>query len=86
MTSKLGGQPLLPLHDKSGNTTPAWAGWFSTSHQILQAVSSSGSTAARPTANLYIGQPWFDVSLGLPVYVKAIGPPAAWVKADGSSA
>ena len=63
MTSPLGGLPRPPLTLDS----QAWAGWFSTVQKILQAVSSSGPSTSRPTTNLYIGQLWFDTTLGYPV-------------------
>jgi len=80
MSSPLGAQPRPPL-DLS---QPAWAGWFSTVQKILFATSSSGPTTARPTANLYVGQFWFDTTLGLPVWVKTTGASPVWVNASGT--
>jgi hypothetical protein len=82
MSSPLGGLPLPPL----SLSAAAWAGWFSTVQQILQATSSSGPTTARPTTNVYVGQFWYDTSLGLPVWVDTIGPPIVWHNAAGAPA
>jgi hypothetical protein len=49
---------------------------------IASDVVSSGTTANRPTVNLYAGKPYFDTTLGLPVWYKGPG----WVKADGTAA
>src|SRR5205807_1389590 len=79
MTSPLGGLPRLPI-----NETPPWAGWLSTAQAILQATSSSGPTTMRPTVNLYVGQFWFDTTLGYPVWVKTPGAIPVWVNAAGA--
>jgi len=65
-------------------TSPPWAGWFSIAQQILQASSSSGPTSARPTTNLYVGQFWFDTTLGYPVWCKTPGSSPVWVNATGT--
>lgn len=36
-------------------------------------TSSSGSTGSRPTVGLYVGLPYFDTTLGKPVWVKTTG-------------
>jgi hypothetical protein len=80
MTTPLGAQPTPPLD----LTKPMWSGWFSTVQKILQATSSSGPTTARPTTNLYIGQFWYDTTLGYPVWVNAISPTIVWHNAAGA--
>lgn len=81
MNTPLGAQPTPPLNLSS----PPWAGWFSTAQKILQATSSSGPTTARPTTNLYVGQFWFDTTLGIPVWVKTTGASPVWVNASGAA-
>jgi len=83
VTSPLLGQPLMPMFDGKGHLTAAWAGWFSTIHKIGQASSASGPTTARPTVNLYIGQPFFDATLGYLVNVKSLNP-TVWVNGAGT--
>ena len=56
----------LPL-DAEGTAarwTGPWGNWFSQAYRILFAEAESGTTANRPTKNLYIGRSYFDVSLG----------------------
>jgi hypothetical protein len=81
VSSPLGGQPTPPL-DLS---KPMWSGWFSTVQRILQATSSSGPTTMRPTSNLYIGQFWFDTTLGYPVWCKTAGASPVWVNGAGAA-
>lgn len=51
---------------------------------LSQAGSLSGPTGNRPASPSYVGQPYFDTTLGFPVYAKTI-PPATvvWVDAAG---
>lgn len=54
----------------------------STLAELVTDLTSSGTTANRPTARLYVGRFYFDETLGLPIYYDG----AAWVKADGTAA
>jgi hypothetical protein len=49
--------------------------------------SRSGATVSRPTGSSFrwIGMPYFDTTLGLPVFLKTASS-NAWVKADGTPA
>lgn len=84
MPSPLGALPQAPLTDVKDpyHFTPAWAGWLSTAQYILQDVSNSGTTAQRPTNNLYVGKPYFDTTLGLAINIKSLGP-TVWVNGAG---
>ena len=61
-------------------------------HSIEQTafnISRSGPTASRPTQTLdgrYIGMPYFDTTLGKPIWLKTAGTTNAWVLADGTPA
>lgn len=81
MSSPLGGQPTPPLD----LGRPQWSGAFSIIWRILTAASSSGPTTMRPTSSLFIGQPWYDTTLGYPVWVHSIGPPIVWHNAAGAA-
>lgn len=48
------------------------------------ATSTSGPTANRPSPPAFIGQPYFDTTLGFMVWCKTISP-AVWVTASGVS-
>ncbi len=85
MSSPLGGLPQLPMMLKE-RFTAAWAGWFSTAQNILTASSSSGATTARPTMNQYVGMPYFDTTLGKPIWLKTPGGSPVWVDATGTPA
>lgn len=47
---------------------------------IFALFTASGPTAARPTAPAFIGQPYFDTTLGYPVWWTG----SAWVNAAGT--
>jgi hypothetical protein len=64
--------------------TSEWAGWFSTAQRILTAASSSGPTTSRPTAGQFVGMPYFDTTLGIPVWLKTPGSSPVWVNASGA--
>lgn len=83
MSSPLGGLPRLPMI-AGAFFTPSWAGWFSTAQNILTAASSSGPTTGRPIMNQYVGMPYFDTTLGFPVWLKTPGSSPVWVNATGT--
>lgn len=83
----------LPVKDMNGRAvgyaswTQPWANWATQTFQIVQDVQNSGFTTQRPTANLYIGKPFFDTTLGTkgkPIWLGKDG--ATWVLADGTAA
>lgn len=83
MSTLIGGLPRPPVFDSEGNFTPAWAGWFSQAQQLLSDAGNSGTTAQRPTAGLYVGKPYFDTSLGIPIWMKTPAS-AVWVNGAGT--
>lgn len=48
---------------------------------VLAAACASGTTTMRPTP-LFVGHPYFDLTLGFMVWAKQISPPI-WVAASG---
>jgi len=70
-----------PLTDRDGRMSAAWTMFFSNAVWILLDVQNSGTTAQRPTKNLYTGKPYFDTTLGKPIWYKTAG----WVDATGGS-
>ncbi len=82
--SLINGIPRQNITDRSGNLLTPWLGWFSNMQNLLFPIGNNGSTTARPTTNLWIGQIYFDTTLGYPVFVQSLGPPAVWVNASGS--
>jgi len=77
----------LPVTDNMAKWPTPWGNWLSQAFAILQASQESGTTAQRPTKNLWPGRIYFDTSLGAngkPIWVnKNVN---GWVLADGTAA
>ncbi len=73
---------------KNGSLTREWQAFFASVHDWLGPVGQSGITANRPIDSsqnqLYIGQSYFDTTLGKPIWVKSKNP-TVWVDATGAS-
>lgn len=65
----------------TSSTPTAWAEWFNQVYTVCFALQQSGVTAKRPTTNLWTGRPYFDTTLGKPIWYKTAG----WVDATGAS-
>ena len=63
-------------------TTNGWTTFYSAYTAFYNAITQNGSSAARPTSGLWIGRPYFDTTLNLPIWVKSIGP-NIWINASG---
>lgn len=61
--------------------TTGWQHFMSDVSTFLQSLTLSGTTGQRPTSFLYTGRPYFDTTLGKPIWVKSNG---VWVDATGS--
>ena len=59
-----------------------WFPWFRKVTDTCNAVRQSGTTAQRPTSGLWTGRPYFDTTIGKPIWWKTSG----WVLADGTAA
>lgn len=73
--------------DASGNWTPAWAQWLTRTHGAVITLQQSGPTAERPTALLWVGRPYFDTDLNIPIWVQSVPAkptPAVWIDATGT--
>lgn len=70
------------LIDGNGNIMPVWDQWFTRIQAICATGQQSGTTANRPTSNLWIGRQFYDTTLNLPVYVSAVRP-TVWRNAAG---
>lgn len=70
--------------DGGGAFTPMWDAFFTRVRDALVARSQFGTTAQRPTTKLEIGIPYFDVTLGKPIWVKTVSP-RVWVDATGAA-
>lgn len=56
-----------------------WQEFFGTAANLLDAITNSGITANRPVKGLFVGRPYFDTTLGIPIWYKG----TAWVNASG---
>lgn len=73
--------PNNQVVDEAGNATPGWQPFFSAAFALLAAMTLSGTTAKRPTTLLWTGRPYFDTTLGKPIWYKTAG----WVDATGAA-
>jgi hypothetical protein len=65
---------------------PEWASFFQAMQQTAIAASRNGSTTSRPTEDFkgrYEGMPFFDRTLGFPVFLKHASS-NVWVRYDGT--
>jgi len=65
--------------------TREWSSWFTAVFNVVFAVTQSGTTAQRPTALLWVGRPYFDTTLGKPIWYDANGS-TGWCLATGVAA
>lgn len=69
--------------DESGTrVAQGWAEFFSNVFMLLAALTGSGTTVNRPTKFLFLGRPYFDSTLGFPVWWNG----TIWVDATGTPA
>ena len=61
---------------------PMWQKFFSDIFDSIFALQSSGTTANRPTKNLFVSRTYFDTTLGIPIWWNG----SSWKKADGTAA
>lgn len=77
----LGSNPVDAVTDgRAIGVNANWREFFGAVFSVLTALTTSGTTAARPTAFLWIGRPYFDVTLGIPIWYSGSG----WVDATGA--
>ena len=74
-----------PLVNDKGFALNSLVQWAGQVYRLCFDVQNSGTTAQRPTTALYVGKPYFDVTLGIPVWW--VGPLATdWCDATGAPA
>jgi hypothetical protein len=71
--------------DTPNGPAPSWRNWFVAVWNICSALTLSGTTAQRPTRFLWVGRPYFDTTLGYPVWVQSLTP-TVWADATGAPA
>jgi hypothetical protein len=75
----------MPLTDSNGMATRTLSEWLTLIHLAADSLTQYGTTAQRPTANLFIGRPYFDTTLGYIIHVKQVTPTVIWVNGSGVS-
>jgi hypothetical protein len=83
--------PMPPddlIVSRAGRLVPVWQAFMESIATWLGPVGNYGVTANRPSDTsrhpLYIGQGYFDTTLGYPVYVKSRNP-TVWVDGGGTT-
>lgn len=69
--------------DDKGIISQAWNQLFTRWQLVISTIPLSGTTAKRPTSNLWVGRRFFDTTLGKPVYLKSLSP-SVWVDGVGT--
>lgn len=77
-----------PIADKVGRLTAVWQAFFASLHLFAGPLGNNGTTATRPVHStnhpLYVGQGYFDTTLGFMIWVKTANP-TVWVRYDGTA-
>jgi len=60
-----------------------WRNFFVAVFNICNALTMSGTTAQRPTTLLWVGRPYLDETLGIPIWLKSITP-TVWIDGTGA--
>lgn len=68
---------------KDGMIEQTYLSWFASIQRWLSPQGQFGTTAHRPTKNLWIGQDYFDQTLGYKVTIKSLNP-TVWVDGGGN--
>ena len=77
-------QANTPVSDSKGKITTQWLSWFQSVTSTCNSLQTSGTTSQRPTGSrIWIGMPYFDTTLGKPVFLKTASP-IVWVDATGT--
>lgn len=88
MTGKIGAYDYPsnnPVVDtNTGMATDVWQYTFSRWNNVIVTLQQTGTTAQRPTGNLWIGRVFFDTTLGKPIWLKGVRP-TVWVDATGAA-
>lgn len=73
-----------PVIDPTDGTMSAsWLQWVSRTHAIVITGQQSGTTANRPTTQVWIGRQFYDTTLNKPIFVSAVKP-IVWRDAAGT--
>lgn len=68
-----------PIVDAQGIAVPGFSTWLVQAFRLLFDLMNHGTTAQRPTTNLYVAKPFWDDTLGYRISYNG----AVWVRWDG---
>lgn len=68
----------------SSMITTSWTAWIKKLSLYAGSINDSGTTANRPTKDLWIGRPYFDTTLGYIIHIKTVSP-VVWVNGAGAT-
>lgn len=71
--------------DRKVEIDPIWISWLNSVAFWLFPIGQFGTTANRPTTNLYVGRIYYDTTLGYPVWVHQVSPSIIWHNGAGAS-
>lgn len=75
----------VPFVDANGYVTPQWLAWLNSINTWCVGNGQSGTTSQRPTGqSLFVGRPYFDTTLNLPIWVKQVSPSVVWINGAGT--
>lgn len=66
---------------EKGRFSLPWVNFFANVYRVCLSVTQSGTTAQRPTKNLFVGRQYFDTTLGHVIHYDGTN----WVDATGST-
>src|SRR3990172_8507667 len=82
---KVGTPPFQENISLNGKVSPGWTEYISNEHRILSAEVESGTTAQRPTKNLWLRRSFYDETLNQIVIITSLSPVTWTALATGSS-
>jgi hypothetical protein len=69
----------VAMVDKDGVNNPSWVEYFSAIYFSVIYTQQSGTTAKRPTKNLFVNRQYFDTTINRPIWYTGTN----WIRADG---
>ena len=75
--------PTTPVDSDGGSLNNEWRNQVVVIQLAVNSLYQYGTTAQRPTKNVYVGQMYFDTTKGFPIFIKSLNP-IVWVNGAGS--
>jgi hypothetical protein len=76
--------PITPIMGPNGQLPKEWMSVFQQISNAINPLYQYGTTIQRPTTGVYLGQMFFDTTLGYPVFIKSLNP-IVWVNGAGAT-